>query len=190
MADKQGTDYASAVQIFKDYLEAYPESSITQKIKKDIKRLEELISIQNIDQAAKAMRIALSASKGRFVESQPEVITDTKTGLMWSLLDSDHVASDTCLTYEQGKKYVKALTTGGFTDWRLPSIKELAGIFQTSPAFPVNGKKSYWSSESYSGYSDGWQIQVATFSSGDSEHWEIVRKNSLECGAVRAVRKP
>ena len=115
---------------------------------------------------------------------------DTETGLMWSMLDSDITNPDTCLTYDQGKKYVEAMTTGDFTDWRLPSPEELAGIFKTPPAFPVKGKKSYWTSESYTGYSDGWQIQVTTFSSENSTQWEVVKKNALECGVVRAVRKP
>ncbi|MDA3896172.1 MAG: DUF1566 domain-containing protein, partial [Desulfobacteraceae bacterium] len=189
-AEKQGSNYDAAGQVFKDYLEAYPESSITEKIKRDITRLDDLNSIQIKDQATDAMRLEFAATKGRFIEKQPGVITDTKTGLMWSMIDSDNARPDTCLTYEQGKEYIETLTTGGFTDWRLPSPEELAGIFKTSPAFPQNGKKSYWTAESYSGYSDGWQIQVVTFSSEDSTIWEIVRKNALECGAVRAVRKP
>jgi len=189
-ADNQGTNYTAADQIFKDFLEAYPESSITKKIKKAINRLNELRSIQNINQATNDMRLRLAATNGRFIETPPGVIMDTKTGLMWSMLDSDITQPDTCLTYEQGKKHVESLTTGGFHDWRLPTHKELAGIFETTPAFPVIGKKSYWTSESYTGYSDGWQIQVETFSSKDSNQWELVRKNALECGAVRAVRNP
>jgi len=189
-ADKLGTRYGAASQIFEDYLEAYPDSSITPKIKQHIKRLDELISIQNINRATSAMRLQFAETKGRFVEKRPGVITDTKTGLMWSMVDSDNTHPDSCLTYDQGKEYIKTLTTGGFTDWRLPSPKELEGILKTSPVFPVNGKKSYWTNESYSGYSDGWQIQVATFSSEDSINWEVIRKNALECGTVRAVRKP
>jgi hypothetical protein len=189
-AEKQGINYEAAGQIFKDYLEAYPESSITEKIKQDIKRLDDLNSMQIKEQATNAMRLEFAATQGRFIEKPPGVITDNRTGLMWSMIDSDNARPDTCLTYEQGKEYVEALTTGGFTDWRLPSPEELAEILKTEPAFPVNGKKSYWTTESYSGYSDGWQIQVATFSSEDSTVWEVVRKNALECGAVRAVRKP
>ena len=164
-AEKLDSNYEAAGQIFKDYLEAYPVSSITEKIKQDIIRLDDLNSIQIKNQATNAMRLKFAATKGRFIEKHPGVITDTKTGLMWSMIDSDNATPDTCLTYEQGKEYVETLTTGGFTDWRLPSPGELAEIFQTSPAFPVHGKKSYWTSASYSGYSDGWQIQVATFSS-------------------------
>jgi len=189
-ANKQGTNYKAAAQIFKDYLKAYPKSSITKKIKKDINRLNDLISIQNITQATNTIRLKFAAAKGRFFEKHPGVIMDTETGLMWSMLDSDITKPDTCLTYEEGKKYVEALSTGGFTDWRLPTSGELAGIYKTPPTFPINEKKCYWTSESYTGYSDGWQIQVTTFSSENSTQWEIVRKNALECGAVRAVRKP
>ena len=185
-----GTRYQAAVQIFKEYLAAYPNSSVSEKIKKEIDRLNQKISLQNIERATNALRQQLDATRGRFIEKYPEIILDTRTGLMWGMLDSDATNINTCLTYEQGKKYVESLKTGGFTDWRLPSPEELTVLLNTSPAFPVNGEKSYWSSDSYSGYSDGWRTEVTTLSSKDSTHWETVRKNAMECGAVRAVRKP
>jgi len=189
-ANELGDRYQAAVRIYKEYLAAYPDSSISEKVKKEIDRLNQKISLQNIERATNALRQKLDATQGRFIEKYPGVILDTHTGLMWSMLDSDATEINTCMTYEQGKKYVESLKTGGFKDWRLPSPKELTVLLKTAPAFPVNEKKSYWSSDSYSGYSDGWRTEVTTLSSEDSVHWETVRKNAMECGAVRAVRKP
>jgi hypothetical protein len=124
------------------------------------------------------------------VEQKTGVARDTKTGLMWCMVDSTIAQPGACLTYEEGKHYVDGLTTGGFSDWRLPTPEELAGIYEQEPVFPAKGKVSYWTSDSYSGYSDGWQTQVTTFSSEDAVHWQKIQKNALECGAVRAVRNP
>ncbi len=189
-ADQLAPRYQAAVGIYQEYLAAYPESSVADKVKKEINRLNKKISVQNAERAANALRLQLAATGGRFVEKHSGVISDTRTGLMWSMLDSDATMTGTCLTYEQGQEYVASLTAGGFTDWRLPTPDELRGILKTSPAYPVNGKKSYWTSDSYSGYSDGWEIQVTTVSSPDATHWETVRRNAVECGTAWAVRKP
>ncbi|PIP37702.1 MAG: hypothetical protein COX19_15990 [Desulfobacterales bacterium CG23_combo_of_CG06-09_8_20_14_all_51_8] len=189
-ADHLGADYTAALQIFKDYLAAYPKTTITEKITQDIDRLNGLIAIENINQAANRLRENLAGTKGRFVEKNSGVILDTRTGLMWCMTDSTIAQPGACLPYEKGKEYVDSLTSGGFSDWRLPTPEELSGIYETDPAFPASANLSYWTSESYSGYSDGWQIQVTTLSSEDGRHWKKNQKNALECGAVRAVRNP
>ena len=184
------SDYTAALQIFKEYLEAYPDTTVVDKIQKEIVRLNDLIIAQTMDKAAQDMRIQLAKTGGRFIERTKGVVVDTKTGLMWELMDSLAARSSECLTYDESKNYIKNLKTGGFTDWRLPTPGELSGIYTMSPAFPSTGKKSYWTSENFSGYSDGWHVMVDTVTSEDSNHWEIVKKDALECGAVRAVRKP
>lgn len=189
-AKQAGEDYAAAIQIFKDYLAAYPNASISAKITQDIDRLNDLIAGQNITRTEDRIRTRLAETQGRFVEQKSGVILDTRTGLMWSMVDSKTTQSGGCFSYEEGKEYVKGLTTGGFSDWRLPTPGELAEIYETAPAFPTEGGRSYWTSDSYSGYSDGWQTQVTTLSSEDAIHWEKIQKNALECGAVRAVRNP
>lgn len=189
-ADQMGTDYAAALQIFKDHLAAYPNTSITEKITKEMARLKELIAVQNITQAANRIRFQLAGTQGRFVEKKSGVVLDSRTGLMWCLVDSTIAHTDACLTYDEGKDYINGLTTGGFSDWRLPTPAELEEIYEKGPAFPAAGKVSYWTSDSYSGYSDGWQTQVMTLSTENGQHWEKIQKNALECGAVRAVRNP
>ena len=76
-------------------------------------------------------------------------ITDNVTGLMWQKVDNGESTWDTAVT--RGP----AVTTGGFTDWRLPTPTELFSIMNhnnTNPAamntifFPVNpaGAAEYW----------------------------------------------
>ena len=189
-ASRLEPDYLAALGVFKDFQAAYPDATINEKINRQIDLLNEKLAAQKAERATDALRLQLAATQGRFIEKQPGVVLDTRTGLMWHLLDSDAAKAGTCMTYEKSKEYIASLTTGGFTDWRLPTPGELTAILETAPTFPVNGEKSYWTSDSYSAYSDGWQTHVTSLSSGDGDQWETIRKNALECGAVRAVRTP
>jgi hypothetical protein len=53
--------------------------------------------------------------------------TDPKTRLMWPLTDN---AAD--VTQPQALGYCRNLSLGGFKDWRLPEIDELAGLYGPS----------------------------------------------------------
>lgn len=189
-AAARGEDYAAALQIFREYLAAYPETVISGKIQKEMARLKDLITAQAVEKATQNLRAELAKTGGRFAERAPGVVVDTRTGLMWQMMDSSAVESGKCLTYDDGKEYVKQLKAGGFSDWRLPTPAELTGLHVTAPVFPSPGAKTYWSSENYTGYADGWHVMVDTLASEDGARWEVVKKDALECGAVRAVRNP
>ena len=66
-----------------------------------------------------------------FVDNGDGTITDLATGLMWQKADS-------VVTYnwEQALDYAENLTLAGYSDWRLPNVKELQGIvdYTRSPA--------------------------------------------------------
>lgn len=189
-AAAKGTDYAAALEIFKEYLEAYPDTTISTKIQKEIDRFNELITAQAAEKAAQDLRAQLAKTGGRFVERTAGAVVDTRTGLMWQLMDSAAIEGKECLTYDEGKDYVKNLKTGGFSNWRLPTPAELTGLHEGSPAFSAIGPKTYWTSENYTGYADGWHVMVDTLTTADGVHWGIEKKDSMECGAVRAVRNP
>ncbi len=53
-------------------------------------------------------------------EVKDEVVTDTKTGLMWQRKDAG-----TSVTHKEAVEYCESLKLGGYDDWRLPSIDEL-----------------------------------------------------------------
>ncbi len=70
--------------------------------------------------------------KNNFVDNGDNTITDTGTDLMWMKDDSGILNagdnSDGKLTWEQALEWAENLDYGGYTDWRLPDIKELQSI--------------------------------------------------------------
>jgi len=97
---------------------------------------------------------------GRYVDLGKGVVMDTKTELMWTQKDS-YVDLGHSLDWNESNAYVNALTSGGFSDWRLPTVSELKTIYEPSktnkdifggrvkldPIFAERGPYSYWSSE-------------------------------------------
>ncbi len=79
-----------------------------------------------------------------------DTFTDTKTGLTWQ---DNKAAAKVQKNWSDAKEYCKDLTLGGYSDWRLPSIKELQSIVDItkySPAIKSGFKHVasgyYWSS--------------------------------------------
>ena len=76
------------------------------------------------------------------------VVNDTKTGLMWQ---DDAVGST--MTWANAITTCENLTLGGYSDWRLPNIRELKSIVDKtranpaiSPNFTAIASNYYWSS--------------------------------------------
>ena len=100
------------------------------------------------------------SADGRYIDLGNGVINDTKTGLMWTQKDS-YVDLGKSLSWNESNDYVKELSSGGYNDWRLPTIAELKTIYEPSkfnkdifggkvkldPIFAERGTYSYWSSE-------------------------------------------
>jgi len=61
----------------------------------------------------------------------PGTWTDPETGLMWTQEDNGNG-----VTWQQAASYCKSLALGGYHDWRLPEIDELAGLYD--PSITVN----------------------------------------------------
>lgn len=189
-AAQKGNDFSAARQVFLDYLEAYPDTTVKEDIRQELARLDQRIREKHINDAKEKIRSDLSQADDRFVEKTEGVVLDKETGLMWTLVDSGISRPDQCLTYDMARQYVKDLSTGGYSDWRLPTPKELTEIYKKEPFFPSNKNKWYWSSENYSRYSDGWHKIVDTVTGQNKTNGEVVRRDAAECGTVRAVRAP
>jgi len=58
-------------------------------------------------------------------------VTDNITGLVWQKQD-DAAAK----TWESAISYCEGLSLGGFTDWRLPNVKELSSLVDDSRTNP------------------------------------------------------
>lgn len=79
---------------------------------------------------------------GQFV-----AVVDNTTGLMWS-----RASSSESMTHAAAEEYCKNLRTGGFSDWRLPTVEELFLLADRSrfrpaidtDAFPDTKSDWYW----------------------------------------------
>ncbi|MBI5675734.1 MAG: DUF1566 domain-containing protein [Nitrospirae bacterium] len=122
-----------------------------------------------------------------FTNNGNGTITDNNTGLMWQKCSVGQNNDSTCsgtaqyynwyrasgtyhATYNPSSQYVCGeRTTGGYTDWRLPSKKELITIVDYSipypgptintTYFPNTVASAYWSSTTYAYYpSFAWYV--------------------------------
>lgn len=96
------------------------------------------------------------APAGRYtVDSASGTVVDNETGLMWQ---RDVPAFNGPWLSALG--YCEALTAGGYSDWRLPSVKELRTIVDVgtvSPAidlgaFPGTPSEFFWASTPWAGF--------------------------------------
>ncbi len=84
------------------------------------------------------------------------MVKDSNTGLIWEVKTAAN--KDTTYTWDDAVKYADDLTLGGYSDWRLPTFKELSLIVNrgmVNPAvdpafFPNTVSDYYWSSTEYS----------------------------------------
>ena len=112
-----------------------------------------------------------------FVDNGNETITDNATGLMWAKNDSGSDAPDG-LNWEEALAYVETQNAAnylGYSDWRLPNVKELHSIldYSRSPdtthsaaidplfnATPITNEagqtdySSYWSGTTHANWTD------------------------------------
>jgi len=104
-----------------------------------------------------------------------EIVTDSKTKLMWQ--DNEVEPMRLRKLWQGAIDYCEVLTLGGYSDWRLPNIREFKSIIDRrykpaiNPAF-VNKKTStdtYWSSTSFLG--DTNRAWTASFNEGSLYHY-------------------
>ncbi len=90
-----------------------------------------------------------------YTDNANGTITDNVTGLMWQKVDSGES------TWENAAARAAGITTGGFTDWRLPTPTELFSIMNHNlgnpaalnttffPSNPAGAAEYWWSSDIY-----------------------------------------
>ena len=113
---------------------------------------------------------------------------DDKTGLIWQ--DNQQMRKD--FSFEEAKKHCANLKVDGYTDWRLPTIKELATILDLRTDRPAlkNGfnmriSEKFWTSTpNAANPKEAWTI---SFSYGDIEAYPLRRDYHVRC--VRNAKK-
>ena len=70
------------------------------------------------------------AKDGRFIAYDNDTVLDTKTKLMWAAKDNGRN-----INWADAKKYCENYRGGGYTDWRMPTQDELAGLYDKAKAY-------------------------------------------------------
>jgi len=75
-----------------------------------------------MEQDSAPLKAGVDATE-RFVAYPDKIILDTKTNLMWAAEES------VTLSWDDAQKYCRKFRGGGYKDWRMPSLKELEGLY-------------------------------------------------------------
>jgi len=67
---------------------------------------------------------------GRFIAYDNGTVSDTRTNLMWAAKDN---GSD--INWAGAMSYSEYYEGGGYTDWRLPTQNELAGLYNVNKSY-------------------------------------------------------
>ena len=65
--------------------------------------------------------------EGRFIAYDNGTVKDTSTGLMWAAKDNGKE-----IDWYDAKRYCDNYRRGGYSDWRMPTFNELAGLYDES----------------------------------------------------------
>ena len=156
-------------------------------------------------QTCQTANIPATSPTSQLTDNADGTVTDTKTGLMWEQcaegLSGAGCTTGTAQTYTWQAALNRAQTvntTGGFagyTDWRVPNIKELRSIIEQQcydPAinltrFPNTASAVFWSSspvagDRYYGYIAGYVF----FGNGYDDGGDYGRGNALQVRLVRS----
>ena len=118
---------------------------------------------------------------GDFTDNGDGTVTDGNTGLMWQQAEAGSMDWEAAITY------CESFSLPGYTDWRLPNVKELRSIVDDrlyNPAidkiyFPGALASYYWSSTTYAdGSSDAWGV---VFGSGSVHYYSKTIGNYVRC---------
>ena len=99
----------------------------------------------------------------RFVDNGDGTITDKATGLMWAKDGNGAGCNNgSTLAWAAAITFAEGLSFAGYSDWRLPNVKELMSIADYSrssptidPLFTNTPSGNYWSSTTVADYTDG-----------------------------------
>ncbi|MFZ4440257.1 MAG: DUF1566 domain-containing protein, partial [Syntrophales bacterium] len=75
---------------------------------------------------------------GQFIAYDNGTVLDSKTGLMWAAKDNWRN-----IDWRDAESYCKNYRGGGYSDWRMPTLDELAGLYDADKSRPGACNTSY-----------------------------------------------
>jgi hypothetical protein len=91
---------------------------------------EERTAQEASTKAAKMLTLKEIGKDGRFIAYDDGTVLDTRTGLMWAAKDNGSE-----IVWQGAKRYCENYRGSGYTDWRMPTQDELAGLYDKDKAY-------------------------------------------------------
>jgi hypothetical protein len=88
--------------------------------------------------SAKSCTAGEKAKDGHFIAYDNGTVLDTKTKLMWAAKDNGNT-----LNWVDAKYYCENYRGGGYTDWRMPTQNELAGLYDETKTYKADNGKTF-----------------------------------------------
>ena len=114
-----------------------------------------------------------------FTDNGDGTVTDSSTGLMWQ-------QSHSRTTWQDALSYCEGLSLAGYSDWRLPDVKELESIADDTKYyaidttfFPSAIADNYWSATTY-GWDTG-QAFIVNFRYGNVSYFIKTMLSYVRC---------
>ena len=80
--------------------------------------------------AAKSSTAGDKGKDSRFIAYDDGTVLDTGTNLMWAAKDNSNP-----INWANAKSYCDDYRAGGYTDWRMPTLPELAGLYNSGKRY-------------------------------------------------------
>jgi len=110
-------NYGESMRHYKRYLELAPKAPDAAKVREEIYKLEY--------RAEEKERV-----RNPFIAYSNGTVLDTRTNLMWAGKDNG-----SNINWANAKSYCENYQGGGYTDWRMPTQDELAGLYDAAKTY-------------------------------------------------------
>lgn len=156
-----------------------------------------LLSTGNVQAVPCQNNLPASNPDAVYTDHGNGTVTDTRTGLMWKQC-AEGLSGVTCqtgsaqtFTWSNALARAEASTFAGYTDWRLPNVKELSSLVEDcrrSPAINTNyfpntpSASVFWSGSPHAHYSNN-RAWLVAFLNGNANYHDRSVSNR-----VRLVR--